>query len=59
MLIRSRTISSQNTLSLLPESIRKSHGFLMFAGLRERVHWEQMGKWVKLPFRQLSIFSEP
>ena len=26
-----------------PENIRKSYGFLMFSGGRERMHWEQMG----------------
>ena len=26
-----------------PENIRKSYGFSMFSGVRERVHWEQMG----------------
>ena len=36
-------IRSQCILSLPPESIRKPHGFLMFSGVRERVHWERMG----------------
>ena len=25
-----------------PENIRKPFGFLMFTGVREKVHWEQM-----------------
>ena len=33
----------QFTLSLPPENMRKSYGFLMFSEGRERVHWEQMG----------------
>ena len=36
-------LASQCTLSLPPKNIRKSNGFLMFSGGRERVHWEQMG----------------
>ena len=34
---------SQRTLSLTFENVRKPHGFLMFSGGRERVHWEQVG----------------
>ena len=30
------------TLSLPPVN-RKPYGFLMFSGVREKVHWEQMG----------------
>ena len=40
-------IHSQYTLSLPPENIRKPYGFLMFLGVRERVHWERMGQRVK------------
>ena len=36
-------ISSQCTLSLSPENIRKPYGFLMFSEGKEKVHWEQMG----------------
>ena len=32
----------QCTLSLPPENIRKSCGFLLFSGDREKVHWEEM-----------------
>ena len=31
------------TFSLHPENIRKTYGFLMFSGSREKVHWECMG----------------
>ena len=27
-----------------PWNMRKPYGFLMFSGIREYVHWEQMGK---------------
>ena len=30
-------------LSLPPGNIKKPYGFLMFSGVRERVHWKQMG----------------
>ena len=36
-------ISSQCTLSLPPENIKKPYGFLIFSGARERVHWEKLG----------------
>ena len=36
-------VRSQGTLSLPPENIRKSYGFLTFSEGRERVHWERMG----------------
>ena len=35
-------ISSQCTLSLPLENIRKHYGFQMISGGRERVHWERM-----------------
>ena len=35
---------TQCTLSAPFENIRKSYGFLMFSGSRERVHWEQMSQ---------------
>ena len=31
------------TLFPPPKNIRKLHGFLIFSGGRERVHWEQRG----------------
>ena len=37
-------IFSQCTLSLPPENIGKTYGFLMFSGGREGVDWEQMGQ---------------
>ena len=37
------TIRSQCTLSLPPENFRKSYGFMVFSGGKERVHWERMG----------------
>ena len=37
------TISSQCTLSLAPENIRKPYSFLISSGGRQRVHLELMG----------------
>ena len=34
---------SQYTLSLPPQNIRKLQGFLMILGIREKLHWDQMG----------------
>ena len=36
-------ICSQCIFSLLSENIRKSYGFLIFSGGREKMHSEQMG----------------
>ena len=32
--------------SSAPLKMRKYYGFLMFSGVRERMHWEQMGCYV-------------
>ena len=40
---RYQPIYSQCTLSLCPENIRKPYGVLLFSGVREKVHWKQMG----------------
>ena len=36
-------VCSQCTLFLPLENIRKPKGFLLFSGVREKVHWEQLG----------------
>ena len=33
----------QCIFSISPENIRKSYGFLMISGGRERLHWKQIG----------------
>ena len=38
-----KLISLLLPLSLHSENIRKTYGFVMFSGNKERVHWEQMG----------------
>ena len=39
----SGSYSSKSDGKMLLTRSRNAHGFLMFSGVRESVHWEQMG----------------
>ena len=41
--LKTSRVAAFVTLSPPSESVTKPHGFLMFSGGRERVHWERMG----------------
>ena len=52
------TISSQCTLTLAPENIRKPYSFLISSGGRQRVHLELMGE-ALIPVGTIARGSHP
>ena len=51
----STTWKHQKTVRLPPENIRKPYGFLMFSGVRERVHWERRSVQVSISLRLIIV----